>query len=381
MSTQNPKKPDKSAKDGHQSRQHSNAIESGSGNLAGAIIDSLDAGVIACDRNLKIVHANSSASAMIDLGEYIDRSLATGTDAKVWNNWTDLLKSTITTGQKGLFRAVRYSYAGHKRLLQIACTQLREGPGQESSGLVVVIEDVSEQVDVAGRLSQAERFAAVGKVAGKVAHELNNPMDGILRYLNLAIRVIANKDLDKATEYLHHCRSGLGRMVQIISELLEFSRSTCPAFESAPLDEIVGEAVKSMDSGAKGTDIRIIRNFKGEMPRFRSSNLFQVFSNLIKNAADAMEGAGELTITISGSSGELVIEFSDTGPGFEPENAEAIFEPFFTTKSRSRAGGLGLGLAICKDIVEKYNGRITAQNSPAGGGIFTVHLPLEQEEL
>ncbi len=194
------------------------------------------------------------------------------------------------------------------------------------------------------------------------------------------MRLHDKQDLEKATEYLHHCRSGLGRMVQIISELLEFSRSTCPAFESARLDEIVHEAVKSMDSRTREIDIQIIRNFQGDMPRFRSSNLFQVFSNLIKNAADAMEGAGELTITISSSNGVLMIEFRDTGPGFRPENVEAIFEPFFTTKSRGRAPGLGLGLAICKDIVEKYNGRITARNAPAGGSIFTVHLPLEQEE-
>jgi signal transduction histidine kinase len=93
-----------------------------------------------------------------------------------------------------------------------------------------------------------------------------------------------------------------------------------------------------------------------------------------------MEGAGELQIAISDSDNVLTVEFRDTGPGFRPENAEAIFEPFFTTKSRGRATGLGLGLAICKDIVEKYNGRITARNAPAGGSIFTVHLPLSQEE-
>jgi signal transduction histidine kinase len=317
---------------------------------------------------------------LIDLGEYIDRSLAAGTDAKVWGNWTKLLKSTITTGRNGDFRAVRYNYGRRKKLLHIICTPLREVSTQQVSGAVVVIEDVTAQADVEGQLAQAERFAAVGKVASKVAHELNNPMDGILRYLNLAIRVIAGGDLDKATQYLHQCRVGLGRMVQIISELLEFSRSTCPAFESAPLDQIVQEAVKAMESQTKGIDIKVSREFSGDMPRFRSSNLFQVFSNLIKNAADAMEGAGELQIAISDSDNMLTVEFRDTGPGFRPENAEAIFEPFFTTKSRGRATGLGLGLAICKDIVEKYNGRITARNDPAGGSIFTVHLPLSQEE-
>ena len=381
MSTQNKKQPGKSTKAEHERQQHSGAPKSGSPNLADSIMESLSDGVVACDRTLRIVLANSRAAALIDLEEYIDRSLAAGTDAKVWGNWTKLLKSTITTGRNGDFRAVRYNYGGRKKLLHIVCTPLKGASTQQVSGAVVVIEDVTAQADVEGQLAQAERFAAVGKVASKVAHELNNPMDGILRYLNLAIRVIARGDLEKATQYLHQCRVGLGRMVQIISELLEFSRSTCPAFESAPLDQIVQEAVKAMESQTKGIDIKVSREFSGDMPRFRNSNLFQVFSNLIKNAADAMEGAGELQIAISDSDNVLTVEFRDTGSGFRPENAEAIFEPFFTTKSRGRATGLGLGLAICKDIVEKYNGRITARNVPAGGSIFTVHLPLTQEDL
>ena len=377
MRTQNPKQPDKSSKAEHERGPHS---ASEAPNLAESIIESVCLGIVAFDREFRIIRANSRAAQLIDIGEYIDRSLAAGTDAKVWGNWSKLLESTITTGHKGDFKAVRYSFNGQKRLLHIVCTPLKERTSQQVGGAVVVIEDVTEKADIEGQLAQAERFAAVGKVASKVAHELNNPMDGILRYLNLALRVIDKQDLDKATEYLHQCRAGLGRMVQIISELLEFSRSTYPAFEHGPVDQIVEAAVKAMESQAKGIDVQVIRDFSGDMPRFRGSNLFQVFSNLIKNAIDAMEGAGQLRITISDNEEMLMIEFCDTGPGFVPENAEIIFEPFFTTKRRGRGAGLGLGLAICKDIIEKYDGRITARNVPEGGSIFTVHLPLAQEK-
>ena len=381
MSAQNQKQPDKSTKAEHERQQHSASEAFSSPNLAESIIESVCTGVVAFDRKLRIIRANSRADQLVDLGEYIDRSLAAGTDAKVWGNWTKLLKSTITTGCNGDFKAVRYNFDGRKRLLHIVCTPLKEISTQQVIGAVVVIEDVTEKADIEGQLAQAERFAAVGKVASKVAHELNNPMDGILRYLNLAIRVIDKQDLEKATQYLHQCRAGLTRMVQIISELLEFSRCTYPAFERGPVDRIVEAAVKAMESQAKSIDVQVIRDFAGDMPRFRGSNLFQVFSNLIKNAADAMEGAGQLRITISDSDDMLTIEFCDSGPGFAAENAEVIFEPFFTTKRRRRGAGLGRGLAICKDIVEKYDGRITARNAPEGGSIFTVHLPLAQEKL
>ncbi len=344
--------------------------------LAESIIESICPGVVAFDSQFRIIQANSRAAQLVDLGEYIDQSLAKGTDAKVWDNWTRLLNSVITTGQKGDFKAVRYNFQGKKSLLHIVCTPLKEKPTQKVFGAVAVIDDATEEADIEGQLARAERFAAVGKVAGKVAHELNNPMDGILRYLNLAIRVIDKQDLDKAREYILQCRTGLIRMVQIIGEMLEFSRSTFPAFERATVDEIVEEAVKAMESPARGLDIQIIRGFRGDMPRFRGSDLFQVFSNLIRNAADATEGAGQLRISISGNDDMLTIEFRDSGPGFAPANAEFIFEPFFTTKSRGR--GTGLGLAICKDIIEKYNGQITARNAPRGGSIFTISLPLAQ---
>jgi len=377
MSTQDEKKNEKSAQMGQKGPHKAGPENLDPGNLADLIIESVCPGVVAFDRRLRIIQANTRAAELIDLDEYIDRSLAKGTDARVWDDWAGLLNSTVATGQRGDFKAVRYNLDDRKRILDIVCTPLNQDSTQAIIGAVMTIEDVTEKADIEAQLAQAERFAAVGKVASKVAHELNNPMDGILRYLNLAIRVIDNQDIEKAGQYLRQCRTGLIRMVQIISELLEFSRSTRPAFESAPLDQIVHEAVNAMESARAGIHIEVIRRFQGDMPRFRSSDLFQVFSNLIKNAADATKGAGWLKITIGTDEGSLTIDFHDSGPGFATENAEIIFEPFFTTKGRG--AGLGLGLAICKDIVEKYNGKITARNANAGGCIFTVHLPLTQQ--
>ena len=115
------------------------------------------------------------------------------------------------------------------------------------------------------------------------------------------------------------------------------------------------------------------------MVRIRSSNLYQVFCNLIKNAVDAMHGHGQLTVTISCRDDMLSVAFKDTGKGFAPESAEELFEPFYTTKGHGK--GTGLGLAICKDIVEKYDGSIKAENNPDRGSTFTVELPLTNENL
>ena len=239
----------------------------------------------------------------------------------------------------------------------------------------------SEKAETTGKVdsrqvpAETERLAAIGKLAAKVAHELNNPIDGILRYVNLAIRMVEREHLDKPKDYLVQCREGLMRMVQIIRELLEFSRSNYAlAEEQVKIEQVVEDAIKTMCSRAETSNVRLSRHYEPGMPKIRAGNLFQVFCNLIKNALDAMPKGGELRISTEMVTDDTIaVEFRDTGTGFAPENTEAMFEPFFTTKDSGK--GTGLGLAICKDIIERHDGHITAENAPEGGSIFTVYLP------
>ncbi|MBN1392050.1 MAG: GHKL domain-containing protein [Sedimentisphaerales bacterium] len=240
-----------------------------------------------------------------------------------------------------------------------------------------VRKDKSEKADTRTLSPDTERLVTLGKLTSKVAHELNNPMDGILRYINLTMRIVEQENLEKAKAYLTHCRQGLMRMVQIVSELLEFSRSTYAPFEHAKIEQIIEDAVKTMASKAENLSVKIITHYAPDVPEVRGGNLFQVFCNLIKNALDAMPDGGQIKIsTRMTKDNTAVIEFRDTGTGFPPEIAEIMFEPFFTTKEKGK--GTGLGLAICKDIIEGSSGRITAENAPDGGSIFTVYLPVEK---
>lgn len=339
-----------------------------------SMLDSLSAGVVAFDTELKIILANGPAGKLIKLGSHIDRSLAKGTDSRIWANWSQLLKSVITDDSKSEYEAVKYELAGKRKLLHIVCTPLKDSATGRSIGGAIVMEDVTAKVNIEHQLTQAERLAAVGKLASRVAHELNNPMDGVLRYINLTLRTMETEGMEKPVEYLQHCRTGLMRMTQIISELLEFSRSKYSTFENMPIEKIVVDAVKAMEPKSKNVEITVVRNCPECVPKIGADSLFQVFCNLIKNAIDAMDGQGKLAVTIDCRDDVLSIAFKDTGPGFAVEHVETIFKPFFTTKSHGK--GTGLGLAICKDIVEKYDGRVTAENAPEGGSVFTVYLPL-----
>jgi len=343
--------------------------------LGESMVRSLPIGIVTFDPALKIIQANPPAAKLIELGEYIDQSLAKGTNStdKPPLNWKQQLQSVVSTGKTCTFDSVGYTGNGRTKWLQIICLPLRKGTRQRILGGTILIQDMTEKVNTQKQLANAEKLATLGKLTSKVAHELNDPLDGILRYMNLAIRIIEREGPAKPKEYLARCQQGLMRMVQIVSELLEFSRSSRTVLEYVRIEQIIEEAVETMDAKAEASKIRVSRDYSTDMPQIRSGNLFQVFANIIKNAFDAMPEGGELSIsTRVASSNTAVIEFRDTGTGFPAENAEAMFEPFFTTKDK----GTGLGLAICRDIIERYHGRITAKNAPDAGSIFTVYLPL-----
>jgi signal transduction histidine kinase len=346
------------------------------GLLGKSIIQSLPIGVVIFGLDLKIIETNPQAARLIKLDDTIDKSLAKGADGAgaPGQNWTGQLKSALSTGKTRIFDSIAYTLNGQTKLLRIACIPLKKAKTKRTLGGTVIIEDITEKVNTQRRLADVEKLAAVGKLASKVAHELNNPMDGILRYINLTLRTIEQENLEKPKEYLVQCRQGLMRMVQIVSELLEFSRSTYAPFEYVKIEQIIEDAIRTMDSRADASNVRILRDYASDIPQTRSGNLFQVFCNLIKNAVDAMPDGGELKIsTYLTADNTAVAEFRDTGAGFAPENAGTIFEPFFTTKDKGK--GTGLGLAVCKDIIERHRGRITAENAPGGGSIFTVYLP------
>ncbi len=342
--------------------------------LTHSIGKSLGVDIISFDCDLTIIDHTPLVGKIFELQTTIIQTLSAGTDANIWGNWKQLLCDAIQSGNEADFGIVKYTRADTSRRLQIRCVPIKDLQTERILGGAAVIMDVTEKLETEHEMAQAERLMAIGKVAGKVAHELNNPLDGILRYVNLTLRILEQNQPEKAKEYLLHCRNGLGRMAQIITEMLEFSRSTNLVFETNPIDKLLDDAVKAMESSLRNINVEFVRNYSSSVPHMKSDSLFQVFCNLIKNASDAMDGHGRLTISLIQTEQNWQIEFRDTGHGFDPERIDDLFKPFYTTKPKGQ--GTGLGLGICKDILEKLHGTIVAKNNPQGGASFIVQLPM-----
>jgi signal transduction histidine kinase len=216
-----------------------------------------------------------------------------------------------------------------------------------------------------------ERLAMIGKLAAGVAHELNNPLDGVLRYVNFAIRKLP-EDAEQVT-YLLQARQGLRRMADIVRDLLQFSRNANVDASDEDAERIARDAVEQVVQAAAPRPFTTTYEFPAggcHVPRA----VFQVIGNLAKNAVDAMPRGGRLRISGTVRNGRLRIAVADDGVGIPEEIRDRIFEPFFTTKEVGK--GTGLGLSICQRIVERLGGTVELESEVGRGTTVTVDLPV-----
>jgi signal transduction histidine kinase/DNA-binding response OmpR family regulator len=224
------------------------------------------------------------------------------------------------------------------------------------------------------QLVQAEKMAAVGRLAASIAHEINNPLQAIHNSLHLTLRPSLSEE--KQARYLAMAQEEVERLIDIVRRLLEFYRPSRGRRAVADINAVVENVLALTNKRLQHEHIAVETQLTSNLPTLRvvPDQLAQVFLNIIINAVEAMPGGGRLRIhTALTRDGKAVqIAFSDSGPGMDEETRASIFEPFFTTKST----GTGLGLAISYGIIERHGGQIEVQSTPGSGSSFTVQLPL-----
>ncbi len=224
------------------------------------------------------------------------------------------------------------------------------------------------------QLVHSERLAALGEMSAKVAHEINNPLGIIKNYVLLVKKSL--RDNEAAEGYTEILGDEIDRIARIVKELLDFHRPKGLEYQSLDVALVLSDVLLLMERQMESKRIQLIKRFEPNCPRVEGSpeNLKQVFLNVIINALDVMSAGGTLEVIISHDNGEVVLKFSDTGPGIPPEIVPKIFEPFFTTKEPGK--GTGLGLSVCYGIIKQHGGSITYKNTDTGG-CFEIRLPAQ----
>jgi two-component system NtrC family sensor kinase len=243
-----------------------------------------------------------------------------------------------------------------------------------------VEERTQELTDMQAHLIQSEKLASLGKLAAGIAHEINNPLGGILIYSHLLL-----EDTDKSSPYYENLRKIVketSRCKDIVKGLLEFARPKEPEMSVIDINEVLEKSLSIMEGQALFQNITIKKDYASGLPKIvaDSAQLQQVFMNIIINGAEAMDENGILTLRTRLEEKEktIAIEFSDTGHGIEERDLKRLFEPFFSTKEVGK--GTGLGLAISYSIIQKHKGSIEVASRPGKGSTFTVRLPVVKEQ-
>jgi signal transduction histidine kinase len=226
---------------------------------------------------------------------------------------------------------------------------------------------------IQGQFVQAEKLASLGQLAAGAAHEINNPLTAILGYSD----VLADDPAlpERSREMAQKIREQARRTKTVVGKLLSFAQPQPAERTLLDVNAIIASVVELRRLDLSQKNIRLELDSEAHMPGVRgdSSQLLQVFFNIINNAVESMEeaGGGTLTIKTQRDHSNVAIEFADTGPGVR--DPHMAFDPFYTTKALGK--GTGLGLSICYGLVKEHKGQITCANRPEGGAVFRVTLP------
>jgi len=244
---------------------------------------------------------------------------------------------------------------------------------QSNERLQRALETLRETQD---QLVQAERLAAVGRLAASVAHELRNPlmvMRNALYFLDRVVSSDEEQDPDTLRRYFAKLDGEIDRQNKIINDLLYFSRNRPRRLSRVDMNALVGETLLRVEMPESVT---VIKDLAPDLASISADadQIQQVLVNLVGNAVQAMPDGGTLTARTADADGEWVVfQVEDTGCGIDDEQREKLFEPFFTTKEN----GIGLGLSVTKSIVEGHRGEISVSSSLGEGSEFTVKLPYD----
>ncbi|MCK5836857.1 MAG: PAS domain S-box protein [Desulfobacula sp.] len=266
--------------------------------------------------------------------------------------------------------------------VEMSAAIIYDEKGNESATMAIYndLKDkikVEKELEMAQKqLAQSEKMASLGQLAAGVAHEINNPLTGVLFYASL---LLERADIDEGMrEDLGYILEDANRCKSIVKSLLVYSRSAGTEKNLVQLNDIVEQSLTLIRDQKKFRNIKIVKALSDEMMLIQAdtSKLNQMVINLVINAADAMDGVGTITLTTYKEKmlKQIYLEIKDTGSGIPPGNLSKIFDPFFTTKEVGKS--TGLGLSIVYGIVEEHGAKISVKKTGSKGTTFVIEFPM-----
>jgi two-component system NtrC family sensor kinase len=348
-------------------------------NLLRALFDNLSDGLVLLDGNGTVQSINKALAALLNsTPDYLDG-----------RHWDDLYPRLFSGSSAEIPTLASWYDGTHPERIRYCCandmtriidiyTIMLGGPDHADNQLIVHTTDVTESLRLQAQLIETERFAASGKLAASIAHEINTP----LLSLDFSLEMAQIAPPGERHTFLSEARQEIQRIARIVRQLLDLYRPGATQREPVDMNTLLDRMLLLTGKWVRDHGVVIERDLSPTLPRLygRADELIQVLLNLVMNAVQAMPDGGMLSVQTSAdettsASPAIIVTIRDTGVGMSPELQARIFEPFLTT----REDGTGLGLAISKQIVEQHGGAITVVSEPDQGSTFTIRLPMAAE--
>lgn len=345
----------------------------------GPIIDQLDAGIVVCDSRRRITLSNATFARLARTDEPSNHDVIEFFDEKTATRLRTAAASVMAGGDGETFDGVLKPVRGDGVALTLQISALRsmaDSGGQP--GFVVTCETGEVTLnELEDRLTRAEHLMNIGQLATGVAHELKNPLTSILNYADYLLQKYQDAFFDdRDADRLKRIIEGVEHIDTFVGDLMKLARPGEGMARTVPLHAAIEDAQRMCALPLEQSPAILVARLEASRCGVNGSQtqLQQVFTNLVTNAARAMEKPGEIEIRTWDDGDWVCASVRDEAGGIEPEVLERIFEPFFTTRSSS--GGSGLGLAIVRSIVERHGGTIDVDSELGCGTVFKLRFPL-----
>ncbi len=337
------------------------------------ILKSVNLGIYTVDDQLTITSWNRRMEEMsgVDEGQALGRRLFELFPNLEGEGFGERIRRVLERGTAEKLRLTHRNFKGQLRIQKRRLAPLKDG--ERTTGVVVIVEDITEFKRLLEQTIQTEKLAEVGRLSAGIAHEVNNP----LAVISYAAQLLGREDAlpEFQRELVERIEKEAERLKTLTGGLLSFSRSPGTVRRLVDLNEVLRDVLRLVRYEFSRNTIELVEDYQ-PLPVIQAdpNKLKQVFINLLMNAAQALAEGGRVTVATAPVAGaEVEVTIADTGPGIPPEVREQIFEPFFTTKKDGE--GTGLGLYICRNLVLEHAGRLLLETSPKGT-TFRVVLPV-----
>lgn len=341
------------------------------------IVESISVGVLAVDLEDRVESWNAQMEVMYALtrAQVLGQRISEVFPAAFME---EFYRFRQNPGIHNLYKFRLNTPAGDTRIANIAIAPLVTRKFSVI-GRLIIVDDITERMELESQLSQAEKMSSIGLLAAGVAHEVNTPLAVISSYAQMLSKHV-NGD-EKVSSLLEKITRQTFRASEIVNNLLNFSRTSGTEFSDISVNKVISDTLALLEHQFRTSRIKVHADLQEDLPMIHGNagKLQQVFLNLFLNAKDAMSGSGgKLSVKTTNGAG-VSVTVKDTGTGIAPEHIQKIYDPFFTTKATPREGqarGTGLGLSVTYGIIQEHAGKIRVESRAGQGTTFHVEFPL-----